>query len=372
MKMFYLPDLGEGLPDAEIVKWHVKVGDTIQIDELLVSMETAKAVVDIPSPFAGKIAKLHGVAGNVINTGDLLVEFDVNGISESDNLIRDTGAIAGKIEVGNTVVKEHAMPVLHKVQSTNKAIPAVRALAKRLQVDLTAVIPTGPNLTITAKDVEKTAYTLQLAGKLELLKGVRRSMAQAMTRAYAEVVPVTVTDNAILKKWSANEDITVRVIQAIVAGLKAELALNAWFDGSILGRRLISSINLGIACDTPDGLFVPIIESVADLTKNEIRAKLNMIKRAVHSRTISQEQLRGATFSLSNFGKFAGRYASLVVVPPQVAILGVGCIREEVVAISGDVQVCRVLPLSLCFDHRACTGGEATRCLGAIIDSLSS
>lgn len=364
MKTFHLPDLGEGLADAEIVKWHVSVGDEIKEDEALVSMETAKAVVEVPSPYTGKIKQLHGKVGDLIETGAPLVEFEM--------LERkDTGTVAGKIEVGNEVIQESALSVSSKVSGGVKVLPAVRALAKKLNVDLSTLTPSGPNGTITAEDVKRASEQLSQAGPVEPLRGVRRAMAMAMVQSHAEVVPVTIVDDADIQAWSKNGDYTVRVLQAMVKACQKEPALNVWFDKTALGRRMLENIHIGLAMDTQDGLFVPVIKDAQNKDAKTLREEINQLKQEVNSRQIASDKLHGATIVLSNFGKFAGRYANPVIVPPTVAILGVGALRKEVVVVNNDPVVHDVLPLSLTFDHRAVTGGEATRFLRVMMDELA-
>lgn len=370
--IFKLPDLGEGLPDSEIVEWHVAVGDVVKLDQLLVSMETAKAVVEVPSPVAGKVIKLYGNPGDIIKTGAPLVEFES---TENKKTSEDAGTVVGKLEVGETILQEETIKSSKPLQGI-KATPAVRALADRLKVDLSMIAPTGPQGAVTLQDVQQAArhitdHTHQI-GDIEPLKGVRRAMAQVMSQAHAEVVPVTVMDDAKLWGWSTTEDITVRIIQAIIKACEKEPSLNAWFDARRMGRRLFSEVHLGIAMDTEEGLFVPAIRDAQNLTKEVLRQRIETLKKQVSERSIPAEELRGATITLSNFGKFAGRYANPIIVPPMVAIIGVGKVREEVVAVKGRPEVSKVLPLALTFDHRAVTGGEATRFLGEVIRALET
>jgi pyruvate dehydrogenase E2 component (dihydrolipoamide acetyltransferase) len=162
----------------------------------------------------------------------------------------------------------------------------------------------------------------------------------------------------------------LRLIRAIVAGCEAEPALNAWYDSRLVGRRLLKSIHLGVAVDSPDGLFVPVLRDVGARTPEDLSAGLERLRRDVKTRTIPPEELRGYTFILSNFGTFGGRYANPIVQPPTVAILGAGRVRDEVVAIDGAAKIHPIMPLSLTIDHRAVTGGEATRFLAAVVADL--
>ena len=454
IKTFYLPDLGEGLPDATVVEWHVKVGDTIKLDAPLASMETAKAVVEVPSPYTGKVTKLYGAAGDIVETGAALADFepdpnakqraeaestghhhgpkksvgspapddsskvivsDEGGEVSTDGKDReDEGTVVGAMVSGNTVHVEQAASI-----GGVKAVPAVRALAKKLKVDLTRVKPTGADGVVTMKDVKDAAANgsaqlgatlaravpasagrhlapelpqpepqrgpVSLAGKPvrtappsqaatgqpEQLKGVRRNMARVMADAHAQVVPTTLVDDADLHAWLGKQDITARLIRAIVAACKAVPALNAWFDGKNLTRTMHRHVDIGIAVDTDDGLFVPALRNADVLDATGVRAAIKRLRTQVEDRTIPSSELAGYTISLSNFGMFAGRYATPVVVPPCVAIVGAGKLSHDVVAVMGGIEVHRRMPISLTFDHRAATGGEAARFLKALLDDLA-
>lgn len=368
-RIFKLPDLGEGLTEAEIVEWHVKAGDEANVDQPLVAVETAKAIVDIPSPYQGRIGKLYGEAGDIIHVDDPLVEFETEGADPRPQPREDSGTVVGKVEAGKEVVQETATRV-GQAPTGIKATPAVRALAHRLDVDLSIVTPTGADGMVTAADVQRVAKILAEVGPLEPLRGVRRTMARAMATAHAEVVPVTVNDDADIHAWRPQEDITLRLIRAIVAACRAEPSLNAWYDSHAIGRRVLKKIDLGIAVDTADGLFVPVLRDAGNRTPADLRQGLNTIKEGVRERKLPPEELRGYTFTLSNFGTFGGRYANPVVVPPTVAILGAGRLYEAVVPINGKPEIHRRLPLSLTFDHRAVAGGEATRFLMVAIKDL--
>jgi pyruvate dehydrogenase E2 component (dihydrolipoamide acetyltransferase) len=455
-KTFHLPDLGEGLPDATIVEWFVKEGDVIRLDEPLVSMETAKAVVEVPSPVSGKVLKLAGSAGDIVVTGAMLAEFqpDPNLPQRADG--QDTGhahapakpqpaaadtaatpassatAVATEATPASTE-RDDAGTVVGAMQSSNivhqeqalavggiKAMPVVRATARKLGVDLARVRATGADGTVTMADVKQaaaagsaavggasaqtagrqpvaavaapvttTASTARTAlsasgkpmrtqppgvpvsGQPEQLKGVRRNMARVMADAHAKVVPTTLNDDADVQAWVPGNDLTARLVRAIVRACKAVPALNAWFDGDKLSRTLHPQVDVGIAVDTDDGLFVPALRNADILDANGIREAVNRLRAQVEDRSIAASELSGYTISLSNFGMFAGRYATPVVVPPCVAIVAAGRARHQVVPVMGGFESHKLVPLSLTFDHRACTGGEAARFLKAMIDDLA-
>jgi len=462
-KTFLLPDLGEGLPDATIVEWFVKVGDTIRLDEPLVSMETAKAVVEVPSPVSGKILKLAGGDGAVIVTGTVLAEFEIDPSlpqraegqdtghhhgpskgtgshlpSDGDQVVAsdeggaisdagtpaakgtpdgkrdDAGTVVGAMQTSDAVRSEAAVAV-----GGVKAMPAVRALARKLGVDLARVRATGADGVVTMDDVKRAASDgsapvgatsvatgsaapariathvaptttatrstlsqsgkpmrtqppgVQASGQPEQLKGVRRNMARVMADAHSKVVPTTLSDDADIHAWAPGNDITGRLVRAIVTAAKAVPALNAWFDGDTLTRTLHPHVDIGIAVDTDDGLFVPALRNADVLDARGVREAVNRLRTQVEDRSIPMSELSGYTISLSNFGVFAGRYATPIVVPPCVAIIAAGKGRHQMTPVMGGFESHRVIPLSLTFDHRACTGGEAARFLKAMLDDLA-
>jgi pyruvate dehydrogenase E2 component (dihydrolipoamide acetyltransferase) len=363
MKIFKLPDLGEGLQEAEIVKWHVKVGDEVAADTPMVSVETAKAVVDIPAPYAGRIARLYGAPGDIAHIGAPLVAFE----GESD--APDAGTVVGKVEVGGAAMAD-APAAPAPATSGIKATPAVRALARRLNVDLAMVTPTGADGLITATDVQRAARILSEIGPIEMIRGARRTMAQNMELATAEVASATIMDDADVEAWAPGTHVMLRLIRALVAGWRAEPALNAWYDSEKIGRWLLKKVDIGIAVDTPDGLLVPVLRNCHERAPEELRHALEKLVADARARRVPPEELRANTITLSNYGSIAGRYASPVVVPPTVAILGAGRIQKQVVAFDDRPAVRRMLPLSLTFDHRAVTGGEAGRFLNAVMADL--
>lgn len=485
MKVFNLPDLGEGLPDAEIVEWLVEEGDVVELDQPLVSMETAKAVVEVPSPFAGEVARFHGRAGDVIQTGAPLAEFKVDGDEEpeqhstagsdradtesvpgpedsdqADELVdsgnsgdigmddveedsddraalaaedsanasddseadsqsesgtseeaasgdsdrEDSGTVVGNVESSNEVLSERTSMV-----GGVKVTPAVRALARKLRVDIGSLQPSGVGGVVTASDVRAAAENPQRSsappasaqssgqassaapqaptsksaapsesataepptGEWEAIRGTRRTMARVMSESHKSVVPTTLMDDADIHAWQSGEDITARLLRALWAGAQAEPGLNAWYDGENSMRMVHKNMHVGMAVDTADGLFVAALRDVNKADRGQLRAEINRLRENASNRSIPPEDLKDYTIILSNFGKFAGRYATPVITPPCVAIVAAGKLRHEVVPVLGGVEVHRMIPLSLTFDHRACTGGEAARFLKAMLDDLS-
>lgn len=461
---FLLPDLGEGLPDAEIVRWLVKEGDTVTVDQPMVEMETAKAVVEVPSPFSGKVSKLYGQAGDVIEVGAPLVEFGgTGGATASENKPatpakeeageekraetgrKDSGTVVGAVEVGNNVVAETANAVvkalakklkvdLTQVKGTGKdgaitqkdvreaaksgattsatqaeqsqqtdgvdtsnplaykASPAVRALARKLGVDLGDCQATGRKGSITRDDVEQASKggssaprqsqpamsaqqakglpAVNLEVKPEKVRGVRRAMAMGMANSAATVVPTSLVEDVDITAWPKGTDSLARYVRALVTAAKQVPAMNAWFDGENFERLLHPNVNVGIAVDSPDGLYVPVIHNADRMDMAGVRARVQELREKIETKSLKQDDQQNATITLSNFGSIAGRYGTPVVSPPQVAILGTGRFRNELKLTDKGITNAKMLPLSLTFDHRACTGGEAARFLAAIMEDL--
>ncbi len=368
MSTFSLPDLGEGLQEAEIVAWEVKEGDQVTVGQPLLSVETDKAVVEIPSPETGQIKKLHAKPGDVIAVGAPLVDFEGGGETRGQGI------------VGQLKEEQRRAPPVQAAErgASAKASPAIRALARRLGVDLAHVQASGPGGSITTADVERAggadasgaAPAPAASPGIIPLRGVRRAMAQRMAQTHAEVVPATMIEDADVEAWPKGEDVTIRLVRAITAACTSEPGLNAWFDGAKGEITRHDKIDLGMAVDTPDGLFVPVLRNVSKRDDEDLRRGLEAIKGFIRSRNIPPEEMRGATITLSNFGSIGGRYAAPVVVAPQVAIVSAGKIRKQVVAAEHGPAVHAILPISLTFDHRVVTGGEAARFLRALIAGL--
>jgi 2-oxoisovalerate dehydrogenase E2 component (dihydrolipoyl transacylase) len=375
MKTFKLPDLGEGLAEAEIIRWHVKPGERINIDAPMLAVETAKAVVEVPSPWSGVVKATYGNPGDAIATGSPLVEFE-----------SDAGTVVGSMPTGDEEFVEaqlsddagkqgRATALSH--EGRIEAVPAARALAKRLRIDLTRLKGTGRSGLITVDDVVNAsaapAWSAQAGAQPapDRLHGPRRSMAQTMAHARDSVMGCTLFDDADLHHWEPEQDITARLLRAIAEGCTAEPTLNAWFDGEAQTFRMLTGIDVAIAVDTAEGLIVPVVRDIAARPVADLRRDVDRLKRSTRERTVAPEDLRDFSFMLSNFGMIAGRYATPVVVPPAVAILGSGRLSHDVVAVTGGgIESHLRMPLSLTFDHRCVTGGEAARFMAALIRDL--
>jgi len=393
MTTFNLPDLGEGLPEADIVAWHVKEGDHVELDQPMLSVETAKAVVEVPSPYTGRLLKMHAKAGDTVQTGRPLADFDLpagTAASASQPAAeKDRGTSSGQgMVVGHMATSDEefvdraiAGGSRRSAGQRVRAAPAVRILAKKLNVQLSACRATGRHGLITVDDVLAAANlgagrargaspSVPGLTDADRLRGTRKAMSNSMSLSRDEIAMCTIFDDADIEAWPERQDITARLIRAIVTGVKAEPSLNAWFDPAGPARKLLSHIDLAIAVDSGEGLIVPVLRDVGARSATELRAALNSLKERTRSRSVGAEEMRDYTFTLSNFGTLAGRYATPLV-PPTVAILGSGKLQRDVVAGAQAPEIHTRMPLSLSFDHRCITGGEACRFLAAVLADLS-
>ena len=393
MTVFKLPDLGEGLSEAEILRWHAQVGDHIEVDAPMLAVETAKAVVEVPSPVSGTIVALHASPGDRIEIGAPLIEFTVDAPAAGSVMEADAGTVVGHMPAPQQVPDSSPTTLARArdaaaAASRVRAAPAARALARSLGVELESLTGTGRDGLIMLDDVlaagspararahapsaagSPARATPRLEGQLETLRSLRRTMAQTMSLARDNVAACTVFDDADLHRWPRATDYTMRVLRAIVSAVRAEPGLNAWYDAAAQTRTVFQHVDVGVAVDTPDGLLMPVIRHVEKLDAPQVRAELERLKRAARERTLKTDELRDFTFMLSNFGTMVGRYATPVIVPPAIAILGTGRARQDVLAVQGRVEIRARMPLSLTFDHRVVTGGEAVRFLGALMADL--
>jgi 2-oxoisovalerate dehydrogenase E2 component (dihydrolipoyl transacylase) len=425
MRTFKLPDLGEGLAEAEVLEWHVKPGDHVLVDQPMVSVETAKAAVEVPVPFSGTVIALHAAVGDIVATGARLIDLDpvtVVGTAPVTGIDVDSGTVVGTMPVTSEEEFVESATVGHSRgngDSRTRAVPVARALARRLGLELSSIAGSGPDGLVKLDDVIQHANIGAAVGPrsssvgsngrrsngsrsndgprsnddlgsngvtpssrtvvpmsappgaaLEPLRGARRAMAHSMSMSRDQVAASTVCDDADIHSWTQRGDYMLRLIRAMIGACIAEPALNAWYDSANSSRVLLKHVDLAIAVDTPNGLIVPVIRDIQNKTPDELRKAIITQKDAAHQRSTSPQDLRDFTLMLSNFGTLAGRYGIPLVVPPAVAILGAGKVRQDAVVIADTVVAHRRMPLSLSFDHRCITGGEACRFLAAVIADL--
>jgi pyruvate dehydrogenase E2 component (dihydrolipoamide acetyltransferase) len=383
---FKFPDVGEGIAEGEIVRWLVKEGDWIKEDQDLVEVETDKAVITLNSPFSGKVEKLYGREGEMIKVGALLttIQDDLGTPRTEASPKQDSGTVVGSL--GEDKEIEIVRPVL--------ATPAVRALAKELNVDLAQVQSTGPGGRVTKEDVERAAAKLSEPrggaidpyGPVEKvpLRGLRRTVAKRMAEASKHVAEVTIWEDADIteleqirskeRKLAEAKGVKLTylpfLIKASIAALKAHPYLNASLDEQAGEIVLKKYFNIGIAVDTTDGLIVFVIKEADKKNILDLAREGAVLAEKARQRKIDLPELRGSTFTITNYGVVGASYGTPIINHPEVAILGLGKIEDRAVVRNGQIVVRKIMPLSLAFDHRVIDGVEAGRFLGVVIEHL--
>jgi len=408
---FRFPDVGEGIHEGEIVRWLVKEGDRVRPDQPLVEVETDKAVVEIPAPRAGTILHLAVGAGEKIQVGEVLVVIGEAGERKSSAASASV-SVVGSLDIATTElppsseVAQAARTASSAQSSRVLAIPSVRKLARDLGVDLTQVTPTGPHGRIRREDVLHAAQQRPVspappaapvtpaglerdqhgAVEYEPLSALRRTIAQAMVTAATTAVPVTTTDEADVTELVAlrersnaaaaehNVHVTLLpfLMKAVVAALRQHPRLNASLDEAQNRLLLKRYYHLGIATDTAEGLIVPVVKDVDQKSLVTLATDLARLTDLARTRRIPLTDLRGGTFTMSNYGAIGGIFATPMLHLPEVAILGIGKLLQKPVVHGGEVVIRTIVPLSLTFDHRALDGAEAQRFLNELIAYLSN
>ena len=411
---FKFPDIGEGLTEGEIVRWLVKEGDGIKEGQPLVEVETDKALAEIPSPRTGVILKIMAREKEIVKVGQVIVVIGERGeavaapppppsapapkpksvgvVGELEEAPEEAAAVTAKVSpVKPGFVSEHAL-----------ATPAVRALARELGIDIKKVQGTGSEGRVLEKDVRQLAEgkakpveevrkptkvkKYDLYGYVERipLRGVRRSIAKAMVKSKYTAPHVSAMDEAdITELWQIREKqkkvaeskgfkltILPFVIKAVIAGLIEHPYLNATLNDE--GEEIILKkyFNIGLATDTPEGLMVPVVKGAKEKSIFELAQESAQMAAKARGRTIDLADLKGGTFTITNYGAVRGIYGTPIINHPEVAILGIGRIQEKPVVRDEKVVIRRILPLSLSFDHRVVDGAEAARFLQTVIARL--
>ncbi|MCX6709066.1 MAG: dihydrolipoamide acetyltransferase family protein [Candidatus Woesearchaeota archaeon] len=378
---FKLPDLGEGIVEAEIVKWLVKDGDVVEEHEAILELETAKAVVQVPSPKAGTVLKIFGSAGDKIHVGDVLCT-----IGEAGETTRAPAGVMGELE---TAPEEPKFVAPKKVAEPSVAVlPAIRKLAQELKVDVSKVQGSGPGGRITEDDVARAStkkdagptITFEKFGRVIKLplKGVRKEIAVRLSESMRTTVQVTHMDYADVTKLAdyrekEKEEAEKRgvkltfmpfIVKACVLGLKAFPYVNSSLDGNDIVIK--QYYNIGVAVDTPAGLMVPVVKNANERTIYEISREIYRVAELSRTREIQLKDLQGGTFTVTNIGSLGGVFATPVINYPECAILGLGRIADMAVPINGKVEIRKMLPLSLSFDHRIIDGAMAAKFVNEI------
>ena len=426
---FLLPDLGEGLEEAEVVSWRIAEGDTVELNQPLVEVNTEKALVEIPSPFAGTVVKLHGAEGDVILVGKPLVTFDLPaGGEEAKTAPRPSEAAARRepegvpdqaaaeggpddggspggdgqaarpkrraVLVGYGAVEDEPEPAAVERPSGRKegggvaATPPVRRLAKELGIDLAAVEGSGPGGRVTREDVERAAAEGPAGARVAAqeripVRGTRRLVAEKMARSAREIPHVTTfltVDAHWLQEFRAElaeasgERVSplAVIVRALADTCREFPKLNATFDAEASEIVLYRDCHVGIATDTDRGLVVTVVRDVASRGVLDVQREISDLATAAREGTVRPEQMSGSTITVSNVGTFGAEYGTPIINHPEAAILATGVIEPRALVVEGRLEARPAMTLSLSFDHRLLDGAEAGRALRALGDVLES
>ncbi|MFZ3072986.1 MAG: dihydrolipoamide acetyltransferase family protein [Thermodesulfobacteriota bacterium] len=371
---FKLPDLGEGITEGEVVKWRVKNNDEVTEHQVVVEVETDKAIVEVPSPKKGKVVKLGAIEGETINVGQTLLVIEIEGEAV------DTGGKKSLSVVGSLPMEEEAL-----------ATPMVRNLAKRLGIDLLKIKGTGAGGRTTEEDVRGFAQSVKKEtkdrhGSIERvpIKGVRKAIAKNLLLSQKNAAFVTGMDDAdITDLWNLKarektgadkKGIHLTLMPFFIKAAVHALMKHPYLNASVLEETeeiaLKKYYNIGVAVDTPDGLMVPVVKDADKKTIIALASEIHELGLKARDRKLSVEELKGSSFTITNYGTVGGTYATPIINFPDVAILGMGRIKDAPWVKDGVVVIRKILHLSFTFDHRVVDGSEAGRFMNDVIGYL--
>ena len=407
--VFRLPDLGEGLTEAALIRWLVAPGDTVRVDQPIAEVETAKSVVELPSPFAGTVAALHGAEGDTLAVGSALLEVTDAVDVEKEAYLQEERAGSGNVLIGygtsghsgatrrrkpaRTAVAASAPSTAATPRSGPVAVrsPIVRRLARDEGLDLRSIPATGADGAVTRGDVLRALSVRQPATSGELIAGLavarreplgmlRKAVGAKLGRSRAEIPEATVwVDVDATDLWTLRAGMAVDGRSPSFTAILAKYVLLALAAYPALGGRLsddgselieFAGVNLGVATDTPRGLMVPVIRNAHRLSIAELDAELRRVAESARSGSATPEELAGSTFTLNNYGSLGVDGSAAIINHPEVAILGVGRMLERPWVVAGEIVPRRIVQLSLVFDHRVCDGGYAAGFLRTIVDAI--
>jgi pyruvate dehydrogenase E2 component (dihydrolipoamide acetyltransferase) len=356
---FKLPDLGEGLTEGEIARWLVAEGQNVAEDDPLVEIQTDKTTVEIPSPAAGRVARIMVREGEVVPVGTVLVVIGEDSAAAPEPELEPVEAEQPRAEPAPAAQEPDSARI--------RATPLVRRVAQELGVDLASVVATGPGGRITEEDVRRAASPSE--GRREPLRGVRRLIAEHMTRAHREIPPVTWVEECDF----ANVDLKLLVpalLEAVAATLPEFPELNARLEGDEI--VYLDRYDLGIAVQTDQGLVVPVVRDCDSRSLEELDAEVKRLAEVARAGRLKPEELRGSTFTVTSAGKLAGLFQTPIVNHPEVAILSVGRVADRPVVREGEVTVRPIGYVAVTFDHRIVDGARAAEFGLAVIGRLQS
>jgi pyruvate dehydrogenase E2 component (dihydrolipoamide acetyltransferase) len=418
---FKFPDLGEGVTEGEIKKWLVKEGDVIKSDQPIAEVETDKAVVEMPSPVAGKVLKLYFAEGATVKVGQVLATIGAEGEAPSQRPApvaaapsveeprRRSVSVVGELPEGEVMVSSTAPTSTQSGAAGVMATPAVRKVAKDLAVDLSTVKGTGPEGRITLEDVKAAAQAGPPSGPApqpppasprkvakfdvygyvdrEPVKGIRKATAKRMMESTLKTAMVCMMDDADVTelvalreriKAVAMEQRKVKltympfIIKAVTMALKDNKYLNASIDEETEDLLIKKYYNIGVAVAIEDGLMVPVIKAADQKEIMDLAIEIEELAEKAQSRKIDLGDLKGGTFTITNYGTLGGTYGTPIINYPEAAILGVGRIRDMPMVKDGEIKVRKMLPLSLTWDHRVTDGANAAKFMGTLRNYLEN
>lgn len=364
---FKLPDLGEGLTEGEIARWLVQEGQEIAEDDPLVEIQTDKTTVEVPSPAAGKVARILVAEGDVVPVGTVLVVIGDDGAAAAE-------AIAAPSRSAMPRTGEKGSDPLQTPARRARATPLVRKIAQELGVSLEAIAGTGPHGQVTEADVRAAAggaegQTLYKSPeeRREKLRGVRRLIAEHMARAHREVPPVTWVEECDFERLDLKL-LVPTALKAAALSLQEYPELNARLEGDEI--VYLDRYDIGVAVQTDDGLVVPVVRGCDSRPIAELADDVTRLADAARAGKLAPEELRGSTFTMTSAGKLAGLFHTPIVNHPEVAILGIGRIAPRAVVRDGDVVVRQTGTIAVTFDHRVIDGARASEFGLAVIRRL--
>src|SRR3989338_383651 len=382
---FKFPDVGEGIHEGHIVSWLVKEEDLVKEDQVLVKVETDKAVVELPSPAAGKILKIYFKAGDIVKVGQVLVDIGSEGEKikpqkEIPKVLPKKGqSVVGELEEATEEISAPKEKKSKAVSKQIKALPKVRKLAKEMNIDLSTIQGSGKQGEIVESDLKKEPSIqkqIQVTKKYDMygyvdripLQGLRAQIKINMEKQAAipivthmDEIDVTVLGNIREKEKKKYKDIKLTflpyIIKAVIGSLKENKLLNASLEQDAI--VLIKYYNIGIAVATEEGLIVPVVKGAEKKSLLDIAKEIQKLSEQARQRTLDLMDLKGSTFTITNIGSIGGIYATPLLNMGEAAILALGKIYEKPLVINGKIQIRRVLPVSIAFDHRICDGAHA-------------
>ncbi len=402
---FLLPDLGEGLEEAEVIEWRVQVGDQVTVDQTVVEVETAKAAVEVPVPFAGTVTALHAAAGTTVAVGQPLI---------SVGPAAQAGPAAAPAEASGSVLVGYGTPAAtstrrhrsrrHSPNGTAGPVrvisPLVRKLARDAGLDLTAIHGSGPSGLIRRADIEQAVQAGQgkpstsapatsptPAGPAPAetripLRGARRTAADKLTRSRREIPEATVwvdvdatellATRALLNAKTPGQPVSLLALFArfTLLALRRYPELNAHLDGDEI--VIPGHVHLGFAAQTERGLVVPVVRDAHQLSARDLSAALTSRTAAARSGQLGPAELTGGTITINNYGVFGVDGSAAIINHPEVAIVGLGRIIDRPWVVGGELAVRKVTELTLAFDHRVADGGTAGGFLRTLADYLEN